>query len=72
MYGAPFWDQGRVTADNPVERLESYRNKRIFLVCGLDEDVNETPVRKSTAVYSGSSYCGMPGLRSKLEVRSAT
>jgi S-formylglutathione hydrolase FrmB len=46
LYGEPFWDQGRVTADNPVERLDSYRNnKRIFLVCGLDEDVNETFVR---------------------------
>lgn len=45
MYGAPFWDQARVSADNPVERLESYRHKRVFLVCGLDEDVNETPVR---------------------------
>src|SRR3954451_363653 len=45
IYGEPLWDQGRVTADNPVERLPSYDNKRIFLVCGLDEDVNETPVR---------------------------
>jgi len=45
VYGVPFWDQGRVSADNPVERLDSYRNKRIFLVCGLDEDINETPVR---------------------------
>lgn len=45
VYGAPFWDQARVSADNPVERLESYRDKRIFLVCGLDEDANETPVR---------------------------
>ena len=24
MYGEPFLDQGRVTADNPVERLDSY------------------------------------------------
>ena len=45
VYGAPFWDQGRVSMDNPVERIGSYHNKRIFLVCGLDEDVNETPVR---------------------------
>lgn len=45
IYGAPFWDQGRVSADNPVERRDSYHHKRIFLVCGLDEDVNETPVR---------------------------
>ncbi|RNL81391.1 alpha/beta hydrolase [Nocardioides marmorisolisilvae] len=53
IYGEPFWDQGRVTADNPVERLESYRNKRIFLVCGTDEDVNETPVRNGQREFRG-------------------
>ena len=49
----PFWDQARVTADNPVERLPSYDNKRIFLVCGLDEDVNETPVRNGQREFRG-------------------
>jgi S-formylglutathione hydrolase FrmB len=51
VYGAPFWDQARVSADNPVERVESYRNKRIFLVAGTSPDplnwfdsVNETQV----------------------------
>ena len=51
VYGAPFWDQARVTADNPIERIESYRNKRIFLVAGTSPDplnwfdsVNETQV----------------------------
>ncbi len=51
VYGAPLWDQARVSADNPVERLESYRNKRIFLVAGTSPDpinpfdsVNETQV----------------------------
>jgi Predicted esterase len=51
VYGAPFWDQARVSADNPVERIESYRNKRIFLVAGTSPDplnwfdsVNETQV----------------------------
>ncbi len=53
MYGAPFWDQGRVTADNPVERLESYRNKRIFLVTGLDNDVNENFVRAGQREFRG-------------------
>jgi S-formylglutathione hydrolase FrmB len=53
VYGQPLWDQGRVSADNPVERLESYRNKRIFLVCGLDEDVNETPVRNGQREFRG-------------------
>ena len=53
VYGAPLWNQSRVSADNPVERLESYRNKRIFLVCGLDEDVNETPVRNGQREFRG-------------------
>ena len=51
VYGAPNWDQARVSADNPVERIGSYRNKRIFLVAGTSPDplnwfdsVNETQV----------------------------
>ncbi|MEV0361911.1 alpha/beta hydrolase-fold protein [Nocardia fusca] len=51
IYGAPFWNQARVSADNPVERIDSYRNKRIFLVAGTSPDpvnwfdsVNETQV----------------------------
>jgi S-formylglutathione hydrolase FrmB len=53
IYGQPFWDQGRVSADNPVERINSYLNKRIFLVCGTDEDVNETPVRNGQREFRG-------------------
>jgi S-formylglutathione hydrolase FrmB len=52
VYGAP-WDENRVSMDNPVERLDSYRNKRIFLVCGLDEDINETPVRAGQREFRG-------------------
>ncbi len=51
VYGAPRWDQARVSADNPMERIESYRNKRIFMVAGTSPDplnwfdsVNETQV----------------------------
>ena len=51
VYGAPNWDQARVSADNPIERIDSYRNKRIFLVAGTSPDplnwfdsVNETQV----------------------------
>jgi S-formylglutathione hydrolase FrmB len=61
VYGAPLWDQGRVSADNPVERINSYRNKRIFLVCGLDEDVNETPVRAGQREFRGLlTQAGIP------------
>ncbi|MEG3626794.1 alpha/beta hydrolase-fold protein [Streptomyces poriticola] len=39
VYGVP-WDEARVTADNPVQRIESYRHKRIFLVAGTTpEDI---------------------------------
>ncbi|WP_298176270.1 esterase family protein [Saccharomonospora sp.] len=34
VYGAPLWDEAKVTADNPVERIESYRHKRVFLAAG--------------------------------------
>ena len=34
IYGAPFWDEARVSADNPMQRIERYRNKRIFLAAG--------------------------------------
>jgi len=61
IYGAPFWNQGRVAADNPVERIESYRNKRIFMVCGLDEDVNETFVRAGQREWRGKlAQAGIP------------
>ncbi|MEE1814281.1 esterase family protein [Streptomyces sp. SP18ES09] len=51
VYGAPLWDEARVSADNPVQRIESYRNKRVFLVAGTSPDpvnwfdsANETQV----------------------------
>ncbi|NVK78776.1 alpha/beta hydrolase-fold protein [Streptomyces morookaense] len=54
VYGAPLWDQARVTADNPVERLESYRNKRIFLVAGTSPDrTNPFDVFNETQVLAG-------------------
>ena len=61
VYGAPLWNEGRVSADNPVQRIESYRNKRIFLVCGLDGDVNETPVRDGQREFRGLlAQAGIP------------
>lgn len=35
LYGQP-WREDLVTADNAVERIDSFRNKRIFLVAGTD------------------------------------
>ncbi|SCK32247.1 S-formylglutathione hydrolase FrmB [Streptomyces sp. WMMB 714] len=51
VYGVPLWDEKRVSADNPVENVGSYKNKRVFLVAGTSPDplnwadyVNETQV----------------------------
>ena len=46
IYGIP-WDQTRVSADNPVEHVESYRGKRIFLVSGTESDRYESVVLPS-------------------------
>jgi len=46
IYGIP-WDQVRVSADNPVEHVESYRGKRIFLVSGTESDRYESVVLPS-------------------------
>ncbi len=50
VYGVP-WDEARVSADNPVENIESYHNKRVFMVAGTSPDplnpfdlINETEV----------------------------
>ncbi|MFC4338070.1 alpha/beta hydrolase [Salininema proteolyticum] len=37
VYGTP-WDENRVTADNPVQRIESYRNKRVFMAAGTSPE----------------------------------
>lgn len=60
VYGAPLWDEARVSADNPVQRIESYRNKRVFLVAGTSPDpvnwfdtVNETQVLAGQREFRG-------------------
>src|SRR5690606_19763074 len=53
IYGMPFWNQARVSADNPCERVGSSHHKRIFLVCGLGDDVNEPPVRAGQREFRG-------------------
>ncbi|WP_405684168.1 esterase family protein [Streptomyces sp. NBC_01387] len=60
VYGAPLWDEARVSADNPVERIESYRNKRVFLVAGTSPDptnpfdsFNETQVLAGQREFRG-------------------
>ena len=53
VYGVP-WDEARVSADNPVERIDSYRNKRIFLVAGTSPDpINWFDSVQETQVLAG-------------------
>ncbi|MGW4229912.1 alpha/beta hydrolase [Streptomyces sp. NPDC004980] len=54
VYGAPLWNEARVSADNPVQRVESYRNKRVFLVAGTSPDpINWFDTVNETAVLDG-------------------
>ena len=61
IYGIP-WDQARVSADNPVEHVESYRGKRIFLTCGTDTvDLNERHVLPTQRTFGGAlEAAGIP------------
>ncbi|GFG52343.1 hypothetical protein CQY20_25890 [Mycolicibacterium agri] len=62
VYGVP-WDEARVSADNPVERIESYRNKRIFLVAGTSPD----PVNWFDTVQETQVLAGQREFRQKLD-----
>ncbi|GAA1393920.1 alpha/beta hydrolase [Catellatospora coxensis] len=54
VYGAPLWDEARVSADNPMQRVPSYHNKRIFLVAGTSPDpVNWFDSANETQVLAG-------------------
>lgn len=53
VYGAP-WNEAKVTADNPVENIDSYRGKRVFLVAGTSPDpVNWFDTANETEVLAG-------------------
>jgi len=61
VYGVP-WDEARVSADNPVERIPSYRNKRIFLVAGVSPD----PVNWFDSVQETQVLAGQREFRARL------
>ncbi|MEU4792617.1 esterase family protein [Micromonospora tulbaghiae] len=63
VYGAPLWDEARVSADNPVERIESYRNKRIFLAAGTSPD----PINWFDQANEGQVLAGQREFRSLLD-----
>lgn len=59
VYGAPLWDEARVSADNPMERIPSFHGKRIMMVCGqaseiIQFDFNETFVQAGMREFSGA------------------
>ncbi|MCM2410346.1 esterase family protein [Streptomyces sp. RKAG290] len=62
VYGVPLWDEARVSADNPVERVESYRNKRVFLVAGTSPD----PVNWFDTVNENQVLAGQREFRARL------
>ncbi|WP_328593878.1 alpha/beta hydrolase [Actinomadura macrotermitis] len=65
VYGVP-WDEARVTADNPMERVPSYRDKRILLVAGTTpegiwQQVNEVTVLNTQREFRGAlDRAGIP------------
>ncbi|MFG2212437.1 alpha/beta hydrolase [Streptomyces sp. NPDC048638] len=53
IYGEP-WDEAKVSADNPIEHVETYRNKRIFLVAGTSPNpVDPFDLLNETEVLAG-------------------
>lgn len=44
VYGAP-WDEAKVSADNPIENIEQYRDKRVHFYSGDAQDITEASVR---------------------------
>ncbi|RAO50354.1 S-formylglutathione hydrolase [Micromonospora saelicesensis] len=68
VYGVPFWDEARVNADNPVQRVPSFQSKRIFLAAGTSPDpinwfdtVNETQVLAGQREFRGAlARAGIP------------
>ncbi|WP_375546844.1 alpha/beta hydrolase [Streptomyces gossypii] len=63
IYGAPLWDEARVSADNPVERVESYRNKRVFMVAGT----SRSPVSWFEQITEGEVLAGQREFRGLLD-----
>ncbi|MFB6719075.1 alpha/beta hydrolase [Kribbella sp. NPDC056345] len=52
VYGVP-WDEHRVTMDNPMQNIERYRGKRIFLVAGTSPGPDPFNYANETQVLAG-------------------
>ncbi|MFG1905784.1 alpha/beta hydrolase [Kribbella sp. NPDC048928] len=53
IYGAPAWDETRVTNDNPMQNLERYRGKRIFMVAGTSPSPDPFDFTNEREVLAG-------------------
>jgi S-formylglutathione hydrolase FrmB len=51
VYGMP-WAEDRVSADNPVENIERYRGKRIFLVAGTSPE----PIDRNVGDWANETF----------------
>lgn len=63
VYGMPLWDEARVSADNPVEHVPRYRDKRIFLVAGT----SPSPVNWAEWVTETQVLAGQREFRDRLD-----
>lgn len=63
VYGAPVFDQARITADNPIERIPSYYHKRVFLVAGT---LQNAPVDWWDVINEGQVLAGQREFRAAL------
>ncbi|MGG2459498.1 alpha/beta hydrolase [Streptomyces sp. RGM 3693] len=53
IYGEP-WDEAKVSADNPIEHVETFRTKRVFLVAGTSPSpVDAFDLLNETEVLAG-------------------
>ncbi|HIW63746.1 MAG TPA: esterase family protein [Candidatus Stackebrandtia excrementipullorum] len=67
VYGVP-WNEARVSADNPMERIESYRGKRVFMAVGSSTDwidwtgtITEWQVREGHREFGAAlHHAGIP------------
>lgn len=62
-YGVPFWNEGLVSRDNPMEHIERFRGKRIFLVAGRSPE----PLNVFDRINENQVLAGQRGFRAALD-----
>lgn len=51
MYGGP-WDEEKVSAANPIENVDAFRDKRVSMFSGKSDDITESSVRSGHDNFS--------------------